>query len=377
MQETSRTGLRRLKALHLPSADLTYTAIDAISLYLCCDDVALRQLSLSQNAIPCQPLHCEIKSCFLLAANHNQSLTSLLTRQCGLTCSELDLLNTSMRRNLHRINAVKGTHPPVFITSKPALQWSDQLRLAMRASLSANSCETAFYEVLVSESNQWNLKKPPVIKLVQRVPIHHWLTDILRPTTTTLSTATKENDNHRLLSGYLLRVFGRVLDNLASLQQLHEAHSLLRFKEDVPLQSSHVLINSFREDGERNHHNSHGHTKQAKHHHHKKNEEVSEDLRPLQKSVIEALQTINKIFILSEARLTKESERIHRVDGNLRQAWNDYHEGSQEVDRMQKRLGELQHAVRRQQRSRDKLRHHHHYHEDQVHDSRVVANMNA
>jgi len=89
------------------------------------------------------------------------------------------------------------------------------------------------------------------------------------------------------------------------------------------------------------------------------------------------LQTINKIFILSEARLTKESERIHRVDGNLRQAWNDYHEGSQEVDRMQKRLGELQHAVRRQQRSRDKLRHHHHYHEDQVHDSRVVANMNA
>jgi len=275
-------------------------------------------------------------------------------------------LNTSMRRNLHRVNTVKDRQPPVFITSKPPLQWSEKLRLAMRLSVAANSCETAFHELHQVESNSWNLKKPPVIKFVQKVPVHHWLSDILHPATPLNSAATTNSKEEvSVPSESFFKAVSELLGNLASLQLLHEAHSLLRMKEDTPLQSSHVLINSFREDGERNHHH-HGHSKDAKHHHHHKkkkkelvDEEVRQDLKPLQKSVIEALQNTNKSFMRSEARLSSESERSQRADKALKQAWSDFWEGSQKLERIQKKLGELQVALRRQLRSRDKHLHHH------------------
>ena len=93
MQENSRVAIKRLKAIHVPDADLTEAGIDALSLYLTCDDVALRQLSVSQNPVSflpsSSPRKCDTKRAFLAAVLQNKSLHWLLSRQSNLTASEL------------------------------------------------------------------------------------------------------------------------------------------------------------------------------------------------------------------------------------------------------------------------------------------------
>eukprot|EP01036_Dinobryon_divergens_P023436 gene23436-31782_t len=343
IQENSRIGLKRLKVLHIPDCNLTTTTIDALSLYLSCDEVALRQLSICQNTInflPYTPLprkKCETKAAFFSAILQNSSLHWLLSRQCNLTSSELGILETSLTRNMRNSRLSQDKRK-----AKPSLDWADQQQLALRSSIAANACETNFYEVIMEETNIWNQKKPNLIKLVPFEITH----DIVAEMEHTLSRTTIYSGSgdpdlalNPPLGDVVTSAMRYVNIVLSALEQVREAHVILRTKEDTP----HTALLSHKET-----HNKKGRAERER-------EEVAQrkELKSFQKQAIDELQRASQQFKAAEREIPFTEERHLAAINNLQDGLLTYRTAASHLRSAKQREEEITTILKRILRNRD------------------------
>ena len=253
-----------------------------------------------------------------------------------------------MKNNRHHHH-----HEKKHKAHKPPLDWSEQLVLAEKSSLAANACNHAFYEVsLREETTAWNSKKPPLIKLVPFSVTRDFLVELDQSSSSyfSISTESSTRPEKQELSPAAMMALPYLNRELSLLDQVREAHSLLRFGSgnETPLMTAHTAISHASNHGRRGRKDTNSEDAERE-------ERERQELLVFQRQALEEIQRANKQFLPLDKATAAAEDRRTVAQTLLEEGVLTYRSSVAELDALQQAKKGLEWRLKRMRRNQESL----------------------